>query len=223
MKKARSRNPATSSTKCQSKTLTQCPIIDDGGHAADQLAAGVAHQVAAHSLCTVMAAIALIVLLSAVSCWIPCIEHLHAGVSRYQGNLNASVWEKFGEKKTDIYCTGGSLWEQMWAFPDRMNWSYRVHKKDSIGCSVENAVGILIACELKAKGVSHTPLKTYWVRWDHKPEPSTPTAAFNTISHSTSILSGLCAHMLELLTWFQKAKGQWVCHHLGWCFHRGCW
>lgn len=73
------------------ETLTQGPVIDEGGHAADQLAARAAHLRAAHSLCTLVAAVALIILLPAVGGWISCVEHLHGGVSRHEGNLEKTT------------------------------------------------------------------------------------------------------------------------------------
>lgn len=48
--------------------------------------------------------------------------------------------------------------------------SDRVHKEDSVGCSVEDTVGILVASELKANGVRYTSFQTHRLRGDHKPE-----------------------------------------------------
>lgn len=46
---------------------------------------------------------------------------------------------------------------------------HRIHEEDGVGSSDEDAVGILVACELKAKCVDHIPLQTHRLRRNHKP------------------------------------------------------
>lgn len=47
--------------------------------------------------------------------------------------------------------------------------SHRVHKDESVGRSIQDAVGVLVSGELKAEGVSHTSLQTHRLRRDHEP------------------------------------------------------
>jgi len=69
------------------RLLTQSPVIDNGRHAADQLGTGVTHLWVDHALCPLVAAVPLIRLLPDIRGGIPCVEHLHGGVTRHQRDL----------------------------------------------------------------------------------------------------------------------------------------
>lgn len=153
-------------------TLTQSPIIYDGRHAGDELGTSVTHERAGHTLCPLVAAIALIGLLPTVGSWIPCVEHLHGGVSWQQGNLENNkgrAGDVCVRENRKVLNESGIL--EDWG---KNNWSHRVHKENSVSRSVEDTVGILIPSELKAERVSDTSLQTHRMRKDHKPEERQP-------------------------------------------------
>lgn len=69
--------------------------------------------------------------------------------------------------------------------------SHRVHEEDSVGRSVEDTVGVLIASELKAEGVSDTSLQTHRLRRDHKPGASTSNTQL-TVSDCVCVSLTVC-------------------------------
>lgn len=156
--------------------LTQSSIVDDGRHAGEQLAAGVAEQRARHSPACVVAAMELKGLLAGNRCGIPSNEHLHGRVSREQGDLH---WE-------GVTCPMlmGRIKERKGERDQKRVSTYRVNQDTRVGDSAPARE----VREFQPKGVAHSPFQADRPWQYYKPANTTAIQTCKMTERQTSIM-----------------------------------